>query len=656
MNPKTPGAYSLLATHTHQAQKKRASDKIEEKLVRLIISLELPPGALINETDLVQRLNCGRTPLREALQRLAQEYLIVLVPRRGIMIAELNLVNYAQLIEAAALMESHSVYLAVGRCSDNGLDGLSNIVTAAAAAVKRGDLLGIAELDLEFHYEIAKLTGNDYIADSTMRIHRMISRYNFIALKNGLDPELSIADHRKIINALKRRDVEDARNSCYIHMMAAKERIASALLSGPKPIFSERLLGASGSSVNHTIRIGVPTMMTGPGAPMGADIIAGIGMAVEEVNAQGGVLGRKLEIVYADTKYTTSEECAQAAQVLSRADVVAYFPGAFFGAACAIEFGKYQQPLFHATASKEAVDPVAANIKAFNNIFQLSASEESFGPNAFLNMISLPYRFPSKKLALLGSDIAYDMQVQQGVANLAQQNGWEIILNDTFSFATHNFGAQLSRIRMETPALIFACISSTESAIAFVNQFLENPTDSLIFLRWAPVASEFMQSLGPKANGVLWQTEYAYLPTLKNIVWSKKFRSEFGREPGAALPALMDDMLHIWIKAVEVAGDEKNYSEIIEYLRHLSDHPYQGRAGRYGLNPERNEGLSGTEWLPIHFYQIQDQKNVLLFLGTKPFLGSDAVPAGKFQIPPWIKSIRRGGTKEEHDNLFLMKE
>lgn len=641
-------SYSFLTTPIDQTQKKRASDQLEEKLVRMIISLELPPGTVISEIDLIKRLNCGRTPLREALQRLAQEYLIVPVPRHGIIIAELNLINYAQLIDAVALHESYSVYLAVNRSTDAELSGLSNIINAASEAFNDGDLLSVAELDLAFHRSIAELTRNVYLVDTTIRLHRMVSRYYFIALKNGLDAEISLAEHRKIIKAFRRRDSEEARNLAYLHMMDAKDRIASTLLSGPKPIFSGQPLGTLSISnqVNSTIRIGVPTMMTGPGAPMGADIIAGICMAVKSVNANGGVLGKNLEIVFADTKHTTAEDCASAAQALNEAGVVAYFPGAFFSSAGSIEFGRYPQPLLHASSMKETVDPVAANLNELDNVFQVSASEESLGPNAFLNMISLPYQYPNKKVALLGGDISYDMLIQQGIASLAQKEGWEIVLNDTFSFGKLDFGSELARIRAEDPAVIFACITSTDSAVSFVNQFLQDPTNALIFLRWSPVASEFIQLLGSKANGILWQTEYAYLPTAENISWAKEFKAEFGREPGVAWPALMDDMLHIWIKAVESVGDPKDYRGIIEYLRNLSQHPYQGRAGRYGINPERNEGLTGAEWLPIHFYQIQDQKNILLFLGTKPFEGSDAVPAGKFQIPPWINRRRRGRVKK----------
>ncbi|OGO64003.1 MAG: hypothetical protein A2029_10190 [Chloroflexi bacterium RBG_19FT_COMBO_47_9] len=316
---------------------------------------------------------------------------------------------------------------------------------------------------------------------------------------------------------------------------------------------------------------------------------------------------------------------------------MAFFPGAFYGPACSIEFANFDQPFLHATASKEVVDPIAENLAEYGNVFQVSASEEAFGPNAFTNMTSLPYDYPNKKVALLGGDISYDMLIKDGIAKLAEENHWEIVMNDTYPYGTTEFGAQLAKIRIEEPAIIFGSITSVDSAVAFVNQFLQNPTNSLIFLQWAPVASEFIPLLGEKSNGLLWQTEYAYLPTGDNLEWAKAFKTEFGRDPGMAWPALMDDMLYIWIEAVETVGDPTDYAAINDYIRKLSDHPYQGRAGRYGMNPERNEGLSGAEWLPIHFYQIQEQKNVLLFLGTKPFEGTDATPMVEFILPPWIK-------------------
>jgi branched-chain amino acid transport system substrate-binding protein len=630
--------FSLNKADNKQDSATRASDKVESELIKMIISLQLAPGSMINEAELTKTLKCGRTPLREALLRLSQENLIVSIPRRGMFVAELDLMNFVKLIEAASLIESFSTYLAVEQCSNDEIDTLEKATINAKAAFGRKDLLAVAQFDFDFHVRIAEFTHNEYIVQAIIRLYRLINRYFYISLKNGLDVTQSAEEHLRIVKAFRRRNAEEAKNFMYLHSLEARDRISSTLLNAGRPVFPSQIPGENNNQ-NNTIRVGVPTMMTGPGAPMGADIIAGIGMAVQNINKKGGVLGKKLEIVYADIKDTNPEDSRLGGELLANAKVSAFFPGGFYDPSCPIEFARYRQPLFHASAIKDTVDPIAANLHEYGNVFQVCASEEKLGPNAFTNLLSLPYKYPNKKIAMLGSDISYDMYLQQGIVRHAQSFDWEIILNDCYPFGSTRFDPQLARIRAENPAIIFGCITSTESAIEFVNQFLQNPTNSLIFLHWAPGASKFIQTLGDKADGILWQTEFGYLPTRENVEWIEEFTAEFGREPGVAWPAMMDDMLNIWIKAVEHTGDPNDYEKVIEYVRHLSQHPYEGRTGRYGINPERNEGLSGLDWLPIHTYQIQHQKNILLFLDTEPFMGNDVVSQGNFMIPPWIQNL-----------------
>lgn len=382
----------------------------------------------------------------------------------------------------------------------------------------------------------------------------------------------------------------------------------------------------------EVIKIGVPTLITGVGAPMGVDIVDGIKLAVEKINAEGGVLGKKLEIVYADIKGCSAEDCTIAADLMERAGVTALFPGVFFGPAGVHAFGKMKQPLFHASASKELVDAVVENWPEYRNIFQICASEKPYGPSAFEVMTKkLPYTLPNKKVAILGGDITYDLLIKASFKEICLKNEWEVILDDTYPYGNTEFGAQLAKIRSEKPSIIFGCITSCDSSVAFMNQFLTNPTNSLIYIQWSPASPEFIKLLGNRANGILWQTLLAYLPTPENKKWVEEFRTKYGRDPGAAHPAIMDDELHIWKLAVEYAGSPTNYEKIYEYIENLNQHPYGGRCGTYGMDPKIHEGLTGDEWLPMHFTQIQNQENHVIFLGTK------AVEGETFSIPPWIK-------------------
>lgn len=379
-------------------------------------------------------------------------------------------------------------------------------------------------------------------------------------------------------------------------------------------------------------KIGAPTMITGVGAAQGVDIMAGLKLAVEKINAEGGVLGCQLELVFADIKAGDASDCALAAQVMDQADVVAYFPGAFFGQACVDEFGKRKPVLFHTSAAKDDVD--LAIKMGYKNIFQLCEDELIYGPHEYNIIVGkigdeLGYKFPNKKVALLGGDITYDMYIQQGAKKAFEDAGWEVVLDDTYAYGNTEFGSQLAKIRSENPALILGQITSVDSAVAFINQFLTNPTNSLVYIQFSPVSPEFIKNLGEKANGILWQTSVDILPENKASYYPM-FEAEFGHTPGMFGVVTWDDV-HIWKVAVESCGDVKAWDCIDNYMNNLSDHPYKGLVGTYGMIKDQYKSPSGDEWIPMQFTQIQDQKNVTLYLGLQPVEGA------KFQVPPWIK-------------------
>jgi DNA-binding GntR family transcriptional regulator len=207
----------------------RASDRIAQELRKMIISLELQPGAKVSEADLVERLNCGRTPLREALQRLAEEYLVVSIPHHGVSIAELGLTDYVQLIEAVSHLESISTRLASQRLREEDIKKLKSIIEKSEKAHARDDILSIVEYDFNFHHTIALITRNRYIIHMTDRLHRLTSRFIYLAWRNGGEIHPSISEHKEILEALTERDAEKAENLTFEHTQNAKERIIQSL-------------------------------------------------------------------------------------------------------------------------------------------------------------------------------------------------------------------------------------------------------------------------------------------------------------------------------------------------------------------------------------------------------------------------------------------
>jgi GntR family transcriptional regulator, rspAB operon transcriptional repressor len=191
----------------------------------MIVTMELQPDAIVNEASLMQRLKCGRTPLREAIQRLVQEDLVVSVPRRGISIPGLSVIEFSQIMEALTAVEGFSARLAAKRITAQQLGRLEENIAEEEDASRRSDLTTIAELDFEFHDIIAQATGNRYLTRMCVHLHHLVTRFGYLGWKNEGNAESSLADHRQIVAALKSRDPEEAERQQTEHNGRAKERL-----------------------------------------------------------------------------------------------------------------------------------------------------------------------------------------------------------------------------------------------------------------------------------------------------------------------------------------------------------------------------------------------------------------------------------------------
>ena len=108
-----------------RSQSEQAYDAIRE----LVVTLELPPGSLVDERDLMARLGLGRTPVREALRALAQEKLIEVYPRRGMFVTPVDARNLAALSEVRGVLEPFAARLAAERLTDDDRVELTALLT-----------------------------------------------------------------------------------------------------------------------------------------------------------------------------------------------------------------------------------------------------------------------------------------------------------------------------------------------------------------------------------------------------------------------------------------------------------------------------------------------------------------------------------------------
>jgi DNA-binding GntR family transcriptional regulator len=203
----------------------RESDRIESELRRLILNLELEPGLAVSEATLMKQYNWGRTPLREACQRLTEQALLQMVPRQGVVIMPLNVFDFVEVMDAMSMVIGVAAALACKRLNDEQLDQLDELVAKGEAAAVSGDHIRVSELDSEFHRALADATGNRYLRDYLVHLQRVASRFNIATWKRDQDASPSLEEHHQLMAFLRQRDAVKAKAAMLEHIENARYRV-----------------------------------------------------------------------------------------------------------------------------------------------------------------------------------------------------------------------------------------------------------------------------------------------------------------------------------------------------------------------------------------------------------------------------------------------
>jgi len=161
------------------------ADKAYQLLVRKITRLELPPGAVLVEKNLMAELAIGRTPIREALQRIAAEGLIQHLPNRGMLVSDIGATNVQSIYEFRGLVEGAAARLAATRANEDDIRELQALDRQLNQATEDGDIDNFVALDRHFHAALARASKNTYLEEAVPRIFNLHLRlWFFISSKS----------------------------------------------------------------------------------------------------------------------------------------------------------------------------------------------------------------------------------------------------------------------------------------------------------------------------------------------------------------------------------------------------------------------------------------------------------------------------------------
>ncbi len=201
-----------------------------ETIKQKIVSLELAPGSVIDEAALRAELDLGRTPIREAVQRLALEKLVLIVPRRGMFVAEIGMLDLQRLCEVRLTLESMAARLAAQRGTEEHWQRMEAILASLPKNTSATDNQAIIAVDQACHEIIYQATDNEFLQDTLVTMYALSLRLWYFALDKIGDMRGAVLEHIAIMDALKAGDADRAAQLLEQHINHFQEEIQAVML------------------------------------------------------------------------------------------------------------------------------------------------------------------------------------------------------------------------------------------------------------------------------------------------------------------------------------------------------------------------------------------------------------------------------------------
>jgi DNA-binding GntR family transcriptional regulator len=181
-----------------------------ERIEDLIVKLDLAPGTALSEAELSARLGIGRTPVREALQRLAREHLVQILPQRGVLVSELDIKRQLRLLEARREVERMVARCAARRASAAEREQFAELASEFEAAAKSRDEVRFMRADKLFNDLSLRSARNEFAAGAMGLMHGLSRRFWFMHHRQADDTESIARLHARLAKAIAEADEAEA--------------------------------------------------------------------------------------------------------------------------------------------------------------------------------------------------------------------------------------------------------------------------------------------------------------------------------------------------------------------------------------------------------------------------------------------------------------
>lgn len=388
-------------------------------------------------------------------------------------------------------------------------------------------------------------------------------------------------------------------------------------------------------AADKVVKIGMLGQITGKSSADGQESIRGAQMAIDEANAAGGVAGYKFELVVGDVKDGAAGDVTSAAErLLGDPDIQFMLTG--YASLTNFEIDMMADagmPYMLAATPTQTRDIIAPDPAKYWCCWSLSPPFEAYGTDVTVIVDKLAadgkVKLKNHKVAIISSDNVYSKGISEGMKKKFKADGWTITVDEMVPFGEVNdWRTIITKVRNDPPDLVINTDYLPNNSATFLKQFLEQPTDSIVFLQYAPSVPEFVKLTGAASTGVLYDLvggviDSPKLPRAQEL--TARFKQKYGVETGTYGIALYE-MIWIYLDALKKVGDPTNHKAIAAAIGATDKLTAMGQVK---FDPKTHLSLQDNDHIPITFFQIWDGKRILI--------SPPQYATGEFRLPPWMK-------------------
>lgn len=387
------------------------------------------------------------------------------------------------------------------------------------------------------------------------------------------------------------------------------------------------------------ILIGVPTAQSGPvGVADQQDWLNGVTMAVEEINAAGGVNGRPLETRVVDIDLLTPEGTVAAFQSLVEGGVHALAHSFAIIPQPAMDVAASNGvPYLHGNTSQASLDLVAANPEKYRNIFQIDVAETWYGAGfiKFLsNQKAAGWVPKNNRIHIVQEQIGYTMTVSNAAqAAIAASGGeWEQGPVTDIQFPVQDWTPVVQALKESDSGIILISHWVAAELASFAQAYVLDPTPgALVYLQYGPSQPEFLDLAGDVAEGFIWGTVIGVYADEMGTAFREKYMAKYPGTMGMVYTGSGYDTINILAK-VWASTDPSDFDAVGKAIKAIS---HRGVCGTYTFATETNSPISypnmtdDPEAGQAHLiFQVQD--------GAHTIISPDTHKQADLRPAPWM--------------------